>query len=66
MKSALVILSTKEKIEDARSIDACDGIQVKTVKKLLCTLDSDPAKRLSARIQKQLMDSEGCDSSPQP
>jgi hypothetical protein len=27
--------------------------------KLLCTLDSDPAKPLSARIQKQLMDSDG-------
>jgi hypothetical protein len=36
-----------------------DPIQVKTVKQLLHTLGSEPAKRLSARLQKQLMGSDG-------
>jgi hypothetical protein len=46
-------------IEHVRCIEARDNIQVKTVKQLLYTLDSDPAKRLPGRLQKQLMGSDG-------
>jgi hypothetical protein len=43
----------------AHCIEAHDIMRVKTVKQLLCTLDPDPAKRLSGGLQKQLMGSDG-------
>jgi hypothetical protein len=46
-------------IEYARCIEARDRFQVKAVKQLLYALDFDSAKRLSDRLQKQLMSSDG-------
>jgi hypothetical protein len=45
--------------EHARCVEARDSIQAKRVKQLLYTLDSHPPKPLSARLQKQLMGSDG-------
>jgi len=45
--------------EQARCAEARYGIQVKSLKRLLYTLDSDATKQLSARLQKQLMGTDG-------
>jgi hypothetical protein len=47
----------QKKSEHARSVQARDGIQVKRVKQLLYALDS--SQRLSGRLEKQLMGSDG-------
>jgi hypothetical protein len=49
----------QKKSELARRVEARDAIHVKRVKQLLYTLDCHPPKPLSARLQEQLMGSDG-------
>jgi hypothetical protein len=49
----------QKKSERTVRVEACGGIQVKRVKQLLYKLGSHPAKPLSARLQNQLMGSDG-------